>query len=220
MNITVETELERRFPSLMVVFSEIRDVNVTDSGEEFKTFSVNVLSNARKKYDKDTIANQDKIKIYRDFYWKNDIDPTKIRPASEALIRRILDGEDISGINNVVDAYNLASIDTLIPMCVYDSDKIKGDLVIRFAKPGEEFRMLDRPTILKENQIIVSDEEKVICLYPYRDADATKVDYDTKNVLFLADGVPGITPLELLSAMKVGLRYITRFAGGKVFVNL
>ena len=53
----------------------------------------------RKNYSLDGLKDEENIRAYRDFFWKLGIDPTKIRPAAEALIRRILGGKEIPRIN-------------------------------------------------------------------------------------------------------------------------
>ncbi len=58
------------------------------------------------------------FRTYRDFFWTMGVDPTKVRPAAEALIRRILVGRSMPRINTVVDAYNLASMTTHILGCL------------------------------------------------------------------------------------------------------
>ena len=51
------------------------------------------------------------IAAYRSFYWKHlKIDPTKIRPSGEALVRRILQGKKLPKISYFVDAYNWGSV--------------------------------------------------------------------------------------------------------------
>lgn len=79
------------------------------------------------------------FRLYRDFFWRLGIDPTKNRPAAETLVRRILAGKPVPSINSVVDAYNLASVKTLVALAVFDADKLRRELMLRFARVGEEF---------------------------------------------------------------------------------
>lgn len=60
----------------------------------------------------------------RRLYHACGIDPSKIRPSSEALVRRILLGKGLNRVNTAVDAANLASILFLRSIGLYDADKI------------------------------------------------------------------------------------------------
>jgi DNA/RNA-binding domain of Phe-tRNA-synthetase-like protein len=144
------------------------------------------------------------------------IDPTKIRPASEALIRRILRGREIPRINTLVDTYNLASIVSGIPLAAFDNTKLKGELLMRKAKPNEVFLGIgmEKPVNLKGNEIIIQDPENLIAIYPYRDADYSKITSSTEEVLLMTCGAPGITEQDLRDAESTAVEYITRFCNG------
>jgi len=133
------------------------------------------------------------------------------------LIRRILGGKSIPSINTLVDAYNLASIKTEIALAAFDVDKLKGDLLMRFAEKGEEFLGIgmEKPMLLQGGEIVVSDGENLVAMYPYRDADSTKITEKTKNVVLLVCGVPSIGEEILQNAARVALEYITRFCSGE-----
>lgn len=62
---------------------------------------------------------------------------------------------------------------------------------------------------------MVSDAEKLVAVYPYRDAEASKVTRETKNVVILVCGVPGISEETLLKASLTATEYITKFCSGK-----
>ena len=145
------------------------------------------------------------------------IDPTKIRPAAEALVRRILAGTPIPRINNVVDSYNLASIKTEVALVAFNRDELRGGLLMRSAESGERFNGIgmDEPMELNGREIVISDEEKLVAVYPYRDADRSKVSTTTKNLLILVCGVPGIQEKTLKDAGKVALELVTKFCGGE-----
>ena len=75
----------------------------------------------------------------RHLYRLAGMDPTRTRPSSEALLRRVLKGRSLYVISNAVDACNLASLSFLLPIGLYDLDRIEGDIVLRLGRPGEEY---------------------------------------------------------------------------------
>ena len=102
--------LRDRFPGLQVIVGHIEGVRVESTGADLKRFKEGVLGEVKRKYSLESLKDVVIFRTYRNFFWEIGIDPTKIRPAAEALVRRILAGKPIPTINNVVDSYNLASI--------------------------------------------------------------------------------------------------------------
>ena len=208
--------MRERFPGLQVLAEYVDGVRVEDSGAELQTFKESVCGLVKRKYSLESLKDVSIFRSYRDFFWKVGIDPTKTRPAAEALVRRILAGKTIPAINNVVDSYNLASIQTEVALAAFNRDGLKGGLLMRTAKSGERFVGIgmNRPMELSGKEIVISDEEKLVAIYPYRDADKTKVSAGTKNLLLLVCGVPGVHEDVLNEASNVALELITKFCGG------
>jgi len=217
MILKIDSKLKTRFPDLTVLTLRIKGVQIQKRDAKLEKFKVEVMRQVRNDYNLDSVKDHPTFRAYRDFFWSIKIDPTKIRPAAEALIRRILAGKTLPSINTLVDAYNLASIKSRIALATFDADKLEGDLLMRFAEEGERFYGIgmEKPLILKGGEIVVSNEEKLVAIYPYRDADNTKVTEETENVTIVVCGVPGIPKETMEKASHVTLEYITRFCNGK-----
>jgi DNA/RNA-binding domain of Phe-tRNA-synthetase-like protein len=218
MRLKISSELKTQFPDLTVNILQIKEVKVQKRNSELEKFKVEVTKQVREKYDLESLKDQPIFRAYRDFFWKIGIDPTKNRPAAEALIRRILGGRTIPNINSLVDTYNLASIKSRIALATFDADKLEGDLLIRFSKEGEQFLGIgmEKPLVLKGGEIIITDNEKMIAIYPYRDADNTKVTEITEKITIIVCGAPGINEETLENASQMAQEYIRRFCDGKV----
>jgi len=217
MNLKIDAQLKTRFSDLTVLTCNVKDVKVEKQNVELEKFKDEITEKVREKYELDSVKNLPTFRAYRDFFWRVGIDPTKNRPAAEALIRRILRGRTIPRINTLVDAYNLASVKTEIALAAFDANKLKGDFLMRFAEKGEKFLGIgmEKLMLLQGGEIVVSDSEKLVAIYPYRDADNTKITEKTKNVILLVCGVPTIGEETLQNAAQVALEYITRFCGGE-----
>jgi DNA/RNA-binding domain of Phe-tRNA-synthetase-like protein len=213
MSLKIELELSTRFPGLNVLPLHVNSVKIRKKDFELEKFKLEIMKQVRNEYDLDDVKDHPTFRAYRDFFWRIGIDPTKIRPAAEALVRRILAGKTLPCINTLVDAYNLASIKSKVALATFDANKLGGNLFMRFAEKGEQFYGIGmkKPLILKGGEIVVSDCKKLIAVYPYRDADNTKVTQETENILIVVCGVPGITKKTLKNASKVALEYINRF---------
>jgi DNA/RNA-binding domain of Phe-tRNA-synthetase-like protein len=217
MKLRIDVELKTRFSDLKVLTYNIKDVKVEKQNAELEKFKGEITEKAKEKYDLNSVRNLPTFRAYRDFFWRVGIDPTKNRPAAEALIRRVLRGNTMPRINTLVDAYNLASIKTEMALAAFDANKLKGDLIMRFAEKREKFLGIgmEKPMLLQGGEIVISDNQKLVAIYPYRDADSTKITEKTKNVMLLVCGVPGIGEVTLQNAAQVALEYITSFCGGE-----
>ncbi|MDE3077802.1 MAG: hypothetical protein KGJ86_20465 [Chloroflexota bacterium] len=77
-------------------------------------------------------------KVFRGF----GVDPTQYRSAAEALLRRLTKSGDIPCINALVDAGNLVSVRHALPVAVFDTRSLSGQLTVRFAAGDELFTPL------------------------------------------------------------------------------
>ena len=201
----------------------VRNVKNNDYPSELLATINNTIEEVRTKYSLDKLKDEPVIRHYRDFYWHElGIDPTKQRPAQEALLRRILRGEGLPRINPVVDIGNAASIKYLVPIGLYDIDSFGSkDLTIRYAKDGEVFNPIGSPKrTLSSNQIILSTIDGLILhVYPYRDSEITKIRAETRNLLIVTAGVPGIDDERLLDSAQFILDLATKYLGGSARVR-
>lgn len=214
--IELTQELQRDFPELRALLWRIKDVRVARRSPKLEDFKKTVIARVKSRYTLAGLKDEETFRRYRDFFWRLNIDPTKIRPASEALIRRVLQGKSLPRINTLVDAYNLASMESGIALAAFDGDIVEGDLLMRYAAEGESFLGIGMKyeRILGGGELVIEDEDKIVAVYPYRDADNTKITLKTRNVLLVSCGVPGIREDDLYAAGKLGADYITRFCGG------
>ena len=217
MILNIDKQLRNNFPEINVNLIQINDVKIKKINEQLEKVKIEIIKNVRNKYEINSLKDQHTVKVYRNFFWKIGIDPTKIRPAAEALIRRVVAGKAIPKINTLVDAYNLASIETGIAFAAFDTDTLNGDLLMRFAEKGEQFQGIGMKKlfILKGEEIVISNNGKLIAIYPYRDAENTKVTENTKNVTMITCGVPGINNKILSNATQIACSHIINFCDGK-----
>ncbi len=212
------SEVSSKFPELSICVGAISNVSVEKDNERIQKLRKTVYEEVRANYKIETLKDNPTVRAYRDFYWKLDIDPTKTRPSGEALLRRVLHGSELPQISTVVDAYNLGSMKTIIPISGFDRDMLNPPFHVRFARKGETFTGIgmSKPLILEENMLVLADEKQVLCIYPYRDADSTKITMQTRNVLIVGYGAPGISEEQLREAVETTLSYIQEVANGEI----
>ena len=210
-------EVSARFPELSICIGIINGVHVEKENERIQELKKAVCEEVRAKYNIETLKDNSTVRAYRDFYWKLDIDPTKTRPSGEALLRRVLHGKELPRISAVVDAYNLASMKTIIPVSGFDKDRLNLPFQVRFARNGEAFTGIgmNKLMTLTNKMLVLADEKQVLCIYPYRDSDHTKITGQTRNVLIVGYGAPGITEEQLKQAVETTISYIKLVSYGE-----
>jgi len=213
MDVKINKNVMKSFPDLNISIIKFKDITIKKSNIDLENYKNKVLDEVSKKYNIEYLKDVKLFRLYRDFFWNIGIDPTKIRPAAEALIRRVLSGKTIPKINNLVDTYNLTSIKTSIALAAFDDAKIRNEIKARFAKPKEEFLGIgmEKPQILNGNEIIITDDEKIIAVYPYRDSNETKITNQTSNIQLMICGVPQISKDTLLKTEILAVKNIMRF---------
>lgn len=218
----VDEDVRRKFESIHIGVSVLRGVKCAGSvgSDEMEREIRNTEAEIRSRYTLDTLKDVPLIRLQRDFFWRMGIDPTKVRPASEALIRRILAGKNLPRISPVVNAYNIASVRTLITFSAFDADRISyaDEIVlnVRFARDGEEVTLIGNRKRRLKNELVLTDTSNILCVYVHGDVDSTKVREDTENILIVAYGVPGIDIRDLERGISVATEYVQRFAGGEI----
>ena len=212
-----DQEVAAQFPRLAVSVSIIKDVRVEQSAEVERLRNL-VFAQMRSAFRLEELKDDPVVRAYRDFFWALNIDPTKTRPSGEALLRRVLHGEDIPRISSAVDSYNLASLQTIVPISGFDLDILAAPLHIRFSKEGDVFQGIgmQAPKRLEEGMLVVADSQQILCIYPHKDADSTKITFKTKNILLVGYGAPNISKDRLVDAVNLASSYIKQTSRGRI----
>jgi DNA/RNA-binding domain of Phe-tRNA-synthetase-like protein len=85
------------------------------------------------------ITPPEDVAAVRTMYKRVGLDPTKNRPSSEALLRRVRRGDPLPRINSMVDVCNWCSLEFQLPYGLYDASHIDGDVELRIGQPGESY---------------------------------------------------------------------------------
>ena len=94
----------------------------------------------------------------RTMYKRVGIDPTKTRPSSEALLRRVRKGDPLPRINSMVDVCNWCSFEFQLPYGLYDAAHIDGDVTLRIGREGESYPGIRKDDVHVGGRITLSDE--------------------------------------------------------------
>jgi len=140
----------------------------------------------------DSIA---RLRPARELYRAFGIDPTKTRPSSEALLRRVLKGQPLPRINSAVDLCNLLSLRFLLPIGLYDAGAIDGPVQLRKGLPGESYEGIRKSEVHLGGRPALSDRRGAFG-NPSSDSARTSVSESTTRlwmVVFAPRGLPVVT---------------------------
>lgn len=158
---------------------------------------------------------------------------------SPTFIKNRLMASGIRPINNVVDISNYVMLEYGQPLHFFDRDALGNHVVVRMAKEGETVTTLDKnERILTEEDIVIADENKPICLAGVMGGLSTEVEADTQNIFIEAaifDAIKirrtsnkilrseasnryekGVDPNRTLLAMNRALELLEKYASGEV----
>lgn len=115
-------------------------------------------------------------------------DPSRYRPAAEALIRRMLKGKTLYQIDTLVDMINLASISFGYSIGGFDADKIVGNiLTLGIGKENEPYEGIGRGMMNIAGLPVYRDVQGGVGT-PTSDNERTKISLKTTHLLVLING--------------------------------
>lgn len=128
----------------------------------------------------------------RDLYRSFGIDPTRTRPSSEALLRRVLKGKELPCISSAVDLCTLLSLEFLLPLGLYDADSVRGNVTLRRGGPGESYAGIRKDAVHVEGRLVLEDEEGPFG-NPTSDSLRTSVHAGTRSLWLVVFAPPSLS---------------------------
>lgn len=143
-----------------------------------------VAARARASHTLERLSLHPMVVALRRLYRQAGCDPTRYRPSSEALLRRLLKGEELPSIHPLVDLNNCLSAELVVPACVMDVRFLRPPFVFRAGRPGEAYESLRGPFHLEGKPLLV--DELGPCDTPITGGVRVKVREDSRQVWLVA----------------------------------
>ncbi len=190
MKIIVSKEIEQVCPNFVGAAVEAYCTNSEYCAPLWE--EINALASQYKAtLTTETLKQLPGIEATRRVYRACGKDPSRYRPASEALIRRILQGKALYQIDTLVDLINLASIAYGYSIGGFDADKFQGDtLTLGVGRAGEPYEGIGRGMLNIEGLPVYRDEQGGVGT-PTSDNERTKIEMSTTHVMVLINGYDG-----------------------------
>ena len=144
------------------------------------------LPNLTHKEDNDNINNHFTLKVDTNkcpYYIAKMAKNVKVKESPEFIKKRLISA-GMRPINNVVDISNYVMLEYGQPLHFFDKDKLGNNILVRDAKENEEIKTLDGiDRVLTNNDIVITDGTKPVCIAGVMGGENTDVDENTKNIL-------------------------------------
>ena len=190
MHIIVSQEIESVCPAFVGAAVEAQVVNTPYSEELWD--DIHALEDRfRQELTTESLKDLPSIAATRRVYKACGKDPSRYRPASEQLIRRMLQGKELYQIDTLVDLINLASIAYGYSIGGFDADKFVGDtLTLGVGREGEPYEGIGRGMLNIAGLPVYRDAEGGVGT-PTSDHERTKMTMATTHLVVLINGYDG-----------------------------
>lgn len=162
----------------------VRIAGVVASEEPLAALRRRVSGRARSAFTAESLSSYPTVAAVRGLFRAAGCDPTRYRPSSEALLRRVLKGEDLPAIHPFVDLNNCLSVTLAVPCCVAGEGSFTAPVVLRAGTAGESYESLRGPFNL-EGKPLLADAAGPFGT-PITDSQRVKVTDDTRRAWMVA----------------------------------
>ena len=190
MKVIVSQEIEQVCPGFVGACVEAMVVNTLYSDELWKEIT-ELCQRLRQELTTESLKKLTSIAATRQVYKVCGKDPSRYRPASEALIRRVLQGKELYQRDTLVDLVNLASIAYGYSIGGFDADRFEGDtLTLGIGREGEPYEGIGRGMINIQGLPVYRDNKGGVGT-PTSDHERTKMTLETTHLVVLINGYDG-----------------------------
>lgn len=148
----------------------------------------------------------------RAMYKRVGLDPTKTRPSSEALLRRVRRGDPLPRINSMVDVCNWCSLEFQLPYGLYDAAHIDGDVELRLGRDGESYPGIRKDAVHVGGRIALVDAQGPFG-NPTSDSARTMVTTATTQALLVVFAPRDLEAARLARVLDETSRRMCEFTG-------
>ncbi len=183
INISISDKCKSLLPNLRLAVLEM-NVVVEPSNSDLLAQVVEKIASIHKSLPLAAISDIPTVKASKDSYRLLGKDPSRYRLSADSLLRRVVKGNGLSFVNNVVDLLNYQSISTGYSICGYDAKSINGPVVLSLGEKDEPYVGIGRGNINIENMPVFTDNFGPFGT-PTSDSTRTAVGKRTKSFLMI-----------------------------------
>jgi len=171
-----------------------------------------VCDQKRGEFTVESLAEAEEIRAVRTMFREWGMDPSKYRPSSEALLRRVVQGKGLYRVSNVVDIGNLGSIESGWPYGCYDRGRLDPPIILRHGTAGETYEGIGKRMWHLADRPILSDSHGPFGS-PISDSTRSMITESAREILMVIYVPAGAADKAIGRAMAHLSDRLTQFAG-------
>ena len=152
------------------------------------------------------------VAAVRTMYKRVGLDPTKTRPSSEALLRRVRKGDPLPRINSLVDICNWCSLEFQLPYGLYDASRVEGDVELRLGRDGESYPGIRKDDVHVGGRLTLADARGPFG-NPTSDSARTMVTTETVSAMVVVFAPSEMEPKRLIQVLDETVARMADFTG-------
>ena len=205
-------EIRIELPDVELGMVEADDVRFALIDEQLAKLMDEVCDRKRREFTLESLAEAESTRAVRAMFCASGVDPSKYRPSSEALLRRVLQGKGLYRVSNLVDIGNLGSIETGWPYGCYDRSRLTPPVVFRHGSPGELYEGIGKRTWHLEGRPVLADAQGPFGS-PISDSTRSMITESARAVLTVIYAPSGASDASIEAATARLQERLTQFAG-------
>ena len=215
MKVQLDLAVSERLPQLSLGVIQYSGASVSDSPKMLQGRINYFVEGLRLEHELSRLGDIEGIREWRAAFKKAGTDPSRYRPSSEALLRRLLQGNPFFWINSAVDVNNFFSVLHALPFGIYDQNHLAGDVVCRIGHEDDRYEGLNGREVHMEGKLLLADETGAFGS-PIVDSKRTCVTDQSRDLLQVIFFHEGITPQKKDEILGSVARMFTEINGGEV----
>jgi DNA/RNA-binding domain of Phe-tRNA-synthetase-like protein len=219
LHYTIADEVFQRFPGYVRGVVIAHGVRNGPSPDALVPILREAEASVRGRLSLERIADEPRIKSWREAYRAFGAKPSEFRSSIEALARRVLRREALPSINALVDIGTLVSLRHLIPVGGHAIDVLTGDITLRLATGQEQFTPFgsDQSEHPLPGELVFAEGNTVLTRrWTWRQATHTLALLTTRAIEFNVDGLPPVPHSEVERACQEIRELVEQFCGGRL----
>jgi DNA/RNA-binding domain of Phe-tRNA-synthetase-like protein len=204
-------EIRIELPAVKLGMVEADNVRVTLVNPELAETVDDACARKREEFTMESLAQSEPVRAVRAMFREWGIDPSKYRPSSEALLRRVIQGKGLYRVSNIVDIGNLGSVETGWPYGCYDRSRIRPPVELRHGTSGERYERVGKEMWHLEGRPLLADADGPFGS-PISDSTRTMVGEPTREVFVVIYAPATASQQALNDAMAQLSRRLSQFA--------
>ncbi|WP_232698905.1 B3/B4 domain-containing protein [Brevibacillus daliensis] len=213
--VKLDSSVKEKASELSLGVIQFANLSISDSPKMIKGRIQLFIETLRLEHSTDKLTKIAGIEQWRKAFKKLGTDPSRYRPSSEALLRRLLQGNSFHFVNSAVDINNFLSITHAFPYGLYDLSQINGPVNCRIGTEADSYDGLNGREVHMANKLVLSDQQGAFGS-PIVDSTRTCVTESSKDLLQIIFFPPGISLNERDKIVGSTARMMSEINGGEV----